>query len=317
MRAPSLRITTLLRGWSMWQTQHQAAAGSSWRKLKARPLATFLTWLLVALSLGLPASLLLTLNNLSAVTAHFERPPQFSLLLTEATDLNGAVQLKQTLERWPGIASVELIPKEEALTQFSALTGLDALLDSLSRNPLPHTLLVASRNGASDAESASLMQRLKGIEGVARVVLDTLWMTRLEEGLRVASRWVLALGAMMLLATVLALGNTLRLTVIAREDEILVVRLIGGSMAYARRPFLYTGLWHGLGGGVLGAVILWLFCGWLAGPVNALFVLYESQQRLQWPGMHYPLALLGVAVFLSWSTSWLACERHLRQLERH
>lgn len=276
-----------------------------------------MTWLLVALSLALPASLWLTLNNLNAVTAHFERPPQFSLLLTEQTNLVAAAQLQETTASWPEVALVTLLPKEEALAQFTALTGLSPVLASLPRNPLPHTLLVSLEKTVTEQDRARIAERLERSEGVAQVVLDSLWLTRLDEGLRAASRWVLGVGVMMLLGTVLALGNTLRLTVVAREEEILVVRLIGGSMAYARRPFLYTGLWYGLGGGVLGAVILWLFSGWLAGPVNALFALYESQQRLQWPGIHYPVILLTMALLLGWIAAWTACERHVRQLESH
>jgi len=317
VKPPLFRDGPLWRWWPVWLAQHRSAATSSWSKLQARPLSTFMTWLLVALSLALPASLWLTLSNLNVATAHFEHPPQFSLLLTEQTDLDAAAQLQKSIASWPQVAEVALLPAEEALAQFSSLTGLSPLLASLPRNPLPHTLLVSLEKTATEIDRARLAEQLEESDGVAQVVLDTLWLTRLEEGLRAASRWVLAVGVMMLLGTVLALGNTLRLTVAAREEEILVVRLIGGSRAYARRPFLYTGLWYGLGGGVLGAVILWVFSGWLAGPVNALFVLYESQQRLQWPGFHYAVILLTVAVLLGWIAAWTACERHLRQLERH
>lgn len=317
MKKPRFRDADRRRWWPVWLAQHRSAATSSWRKLRARPLSTGMTWLLVALSLALPASLWLTLNNLNAVTAHFERPPQFSLLLTEQTNLVAAAQLQETTASWPEVALVTLLPKEEALAQFTALTGLSPVLASLPRNPLPHTLLVSLEKTVTEQDRARIAERLERSEGVAQVVLDSLWLTRLDEGLRAASRWVLGVGVMMLLGTVLALGNTLRLTVVAREEEILVVRLIGGSMAYARRPFLYTGLWYGLGGGVLGAVILWLFSGWLAGPVNALFALYESQQRLQWPGIHYPVILLTMALLLGWIAAWTACERHVRQLESH
>ena len=316
MKISLLRERLLWRWWPVWLLQHQSAAVSSWKKLQERPFSTFMTWLLVALSLALPASLLLTLHNLNSVTSHFERPPQFSLLLTEQMDLDDAMHLQQTITNWPEVARVKLIPRDEALSQFIALTGLNPLLESLPRNPLPHTLLVSLHKTVPEKDSTLLAKRLESNDGVAQVVLDTLWMIRLEEGLRTASRWVLAVGAMMMLTTVLALGNTLRLTVVARGDEILVVRLIGGSSAFARRPFLYTGLWYGLGGGALGAVILSLFCAWLAGPVNALFILYESQQRLQWPGIYYPLALLAVAVVLGWIASWVACERHFRQLDK-
>ncbi|MEL0307690.1 MAG: hypothetical protein VW975_12360, partial [Halieaceae bacterium] len=79
MKMPLFRDGPLWRWWPVWLAQHRSAATNSWSKLQARPLSTFMTWLLVALSLALPASLWLTLSNLNVATAHFEHPPQFSL----------------------------------------------------------------------------------------------------------------------------------------------------------------------------------------------------------------------------------------------
>ena len=169
-------------GGRLWLLQHQSAAASSWKKLQERPLSTFMTWLLVALSLALPASLLLTVNNLNSVTSHFERPPQFSLLLTEQMDLDDATHLQQAITNWPEVARVKLIPRDEALSQFIALTGLNPLLESLPRNPLPHTLLVSLHNTAPEKDSTLLAKRLESSNGVDQVVLDTLWMIRAGGG---------------------------------------------------------------------------------------------------------------------------------------
>ena len=96
-----------------------------------------------------------------------------------------------------------------------------------------------------------------------------------------------------------------------------MLRLIGGSPAFIRRPFLYTGLYFGAGGGLLAGVMLWALTLWLAGPVNALFLLYDSPGQLYGPGWRYPLVLIVLGAVLGWLASWIASARYFRRLEVH
>ena len=139
-------------------------------------------------------------------------------------------------------------------------------------------------------------------------------MSRLDQALLAAERWGLALGAAMVLGAILALANTLHLAIDARREEILVVRVIGGAPGFIRRPFLYTGFYFGAGGGVLAGVMLWVLSLWVAGPVNALFVLYDSPGQIQGPGISYPLALVALGACLGWLTSLTASVRYFSRL---
>ena len=120
-----------------------------------------------------------------------------------------------------------------------------------------------------------MAERLSQLPEVEQVIRDTRWLARLQEALLAGWRWVTALGVAMVLGAVLALVNTLYLAIDARREEIEVASLIGGSAAFIRRPFLYTGLYFGAGGGVLAALCLWLFSIWLSQPLEALFGLYD------------------------------------------
>ena len=140
-------------------------------------------------------------------------------------------------------------------------------------------------------------------------------MSRLDQALLAAERWGLALGAAMVLGAILALANTLHLAIDARREEILVVRVIGGAPGFIRRPFLYTGLYFGAGGGLLAGVMLWVLSLWIAGPVNALFVLYGSPGQIQGPGIGYPAALIALGAWLGWLTSWIASACYFTRLE--
>ena len=119
----------------------------------------------------------------------------------------------------------------------------------------------------------------------------------------------------MAIGAILILGNTLRLAIEARRAEIVVVKLIGGGDAFVRRPFLYTGLWCGIGGGVLAIVLVIIFLSLLASPATTLLALYNSEWRFQ--GLSFigalQLALGGGSLGLL--SAWQATTIHLRRVE--
>lgn len=314
MTQPQKRDQGHWGAWPAWRAQHRAAASNSWQKLVVQPVVTAVTWLVIAISLALPSTLLLTLDNLSAVAGGVDRPPQLSVLLTGDSELLVAEQLQRTLQSWPEIDDAVVLDRERALTQFIQQTDLANVVGSLARNPLPHTVIVMPLDALSEAAMTELGQRVQTLSGVDRVILDTRWVARLETALQAGWRWVLGLGSVMLMGAVLVLGNTLRLAIEARKDEILVVHLIGGSPAFARRPFLYLGLWYGVGGGMVAALLLMIMTWWLTGPVNTLFLLYESPQTMRVPGALYPMSLTVLGGSLGLLSARLAAGRYVRQL---
>jgi len=301
--------------WSAWRSQHRAAARDSWAKLAARPMATAVTWLVVAISLALPGTLLLTLDNLAGVAGSWDDSARISVLLDDTADHAAAEALGDAVEAWPEVVTLALVDKDQALTDFVTQTGLLSLVGSLPRNPLPHTLLVYPDSTLAAAELASLTTRLQSLPSVHQAVMDARWIARLEAALRTVERWVRGLGALMVLGAILLLGNTLRLAIEARHEELLVVSLIGGTKGFARRPFLYTGLWYGAGGGVMAALLLWLLSLWVSGPVNDLFMLYDSARQLDGPGLSYALTAILAGASVGWLAAWIASARVFRRLD--
>jgi cell division transport system permease protein len=233
-------------------------------------------------------------------------------MLDGELDLEQAEALQRELAAWDSVEDVTLVRRDEALAAFGEQTGLSALLASLDHNPLPHALLVAPR---TDAALSQLVEAVDALPGVDKTIVDNQWMSRLDQALLAAERWGLALGAAMVLGAILALANTLHFAIDARREEILVVRVIGGSPGFIRRPFLYTGLYFGAGGGVLAGLMLWVLSLWIAGPVNALFALYGSPGQIQSPGVGYPSVLIALGAGLGWLTSWTASARYFSRLD--
>ena len=283
----------------------------------ARPLATGMVWLVVAISLALPGAMLLTLDNLRPLVPDLERPAQVLVMLDGGLNLEQAGALQRGLVTWASVEDATLVRRDEALAIFGEQTGLSEVLMSLDHNPLPHSLLVSPTAPRTDKALSQLVETIRALSGVDRVIVDNQWMSRLDQALLATERWGLALGAAMVLGAILALANTLRLAIDARREEILVVRVMGGSQGFIRRPFLYTGLYFGAGGGVLAGVMLWVLSLWIAGPVNALFALYGTSAEIQGPGVGYLAALNALGAGLGWLASWIASASYFNRLEAH
>jgi len=298
-----------------WVHHHRQAASSSLLRALRVPVATGLTWLVVGIALALPASLLVILQNIEAVTSDMRSPARFSVLLESGTSLNSAQDILSRVESRVDVRDVTLIPKDQALARFAVDTGLVGLLDSIPDNPLPHTLLVNPLASVESEGLSELAQGLKVVRGVDQVVFDTLWQARLAGVLQAGRRLVMGIGLLMMMGAVLILANTIRLAIDARRDEIVVIKLIGANNAYARRPFLYTGLWSGFGGGLLGAIMVGVFFIYLSEPVNQLLQLYNSDRRFTGLGIMGVLNMMFLGGTLGLLSAWHAATSQLRELE--
>jgi len=303
------------RSVASWVHHHRQAASSSLLRALRVPVATGVTWLVVGIALALPASLLVILQNIEAVTSDMRSPARFSVLLEAGTSLSSAQDILSRVESRVDVRDVTLIPQDQALARFAADTGLVGLLDSIPDNPLPHTLLVNPLASVASEDLSELAQGLKAVRGVDQVVFDTLWQARLAGVLQAGRRLVMGIGLLMMMGAVLILANTIRLAIDARRDEIVVIKLIGANNAYARRPFLYTGLWSGFGGGLLGAIMVGVFFIYLSEPVNQLLQLYSSDRRFTGLGIMGVLNMMFLGGTLGLLSAWHAATSQLRELE--
>jgi cell division transport system permease protein len=242
-------------------------------------------------------------------------PARFSILLEGNVSLTDAQDVSNRIQSRVDVRDVTLIPQDQALARFAADTGLVGLLDSIPENPLPHTLLVNPLDSVESEGLSQLAMALKAVKGVDQVVFDTLWQARLAGVLQAGRRLVMGIGLLMMMGAVLILANTIRLAIDARRDEIVVIKLIGANDAYARRPFLYTGLWSGFGGGLLGAIMVGVFFIYLSEPVNQLLQLYSSDQRFTGLGIMGVLNMMLLGGFLGLFSAWHAATSQLRELE--
>jgi len=298
-----------------WLQHHRLSAADSLLRILERPGASVLTWLVIGIALALPVGLDIALDNVDRLGAGWTAQAQVSLFLAPEVAAPRAAELATQLEERADIDGVRFLPREEALAEFSALSGFGDVLDSLPDNPLPHLLLVTPAGGIEGDAAIVLRDALQTLPGVAEAVLDTRWLQRLQGMMVLGRRLVLAVGGVLVLGVMLVLGNTLRLAVENRREEIVVVKLVGGSDAFVRRPFLYTGLWYGVGGGLLAGLLVSAALAYLQAPVARLASLYDSAFTLSGPGIMGVLNLVVLGGLLGLAGAWLSVARHLSRIQ--
>lgn len=301
--------------WQAYLGHHQYSAKDSLQRLLATPLQSLLTWLVIAVALALPGALFVGLGNLQDLGERWDGAPQLSVFINPRAKTAAVTKLQQKLEEKSAVMSVTYISPEQALADFEANSGLGGALRALDSNPLPPALVVVPDFNASPLALAELGRELDAMPLVDEVVFDQAWVERLHEILRLGASLSLVLGVLLALGVVLVIGNTIRLAIENRRDEIVVIKLVGGSDSFVRRPFLYTGLWYGVGGGLLALLLLTMAMAWLSGPVASLAQLYGSGFRLEGLGLLNSMKLLLLACLIGWLGAWLAVGRHLSAIE--
>ncbi|WP_405225726.1 permease-like cell division protein FtsX [Lentisalinibacter sediminis] len=298
-----------------WLTRHGETAVAALGRLAAQPLSTLLTVLVIAITLALPAGLHLGVKNAARLSGGWESAVDFSVYLDMGTAEEDARRLAGIIESRADVERVEFISAAEALADFKAGSGFGDALDALDDNPLPHTLVVRPAVAGNDALIELLREELANLPETDVVQLDTAWVQRFNATLDLIRRVILITALLLGAAVIIVIGNTIRLDIQNRRDEIVVTKLIGASAGFIRRPFLYSGLWYGVGGGLLALALIALSLWLTSDGVARLAGLYDSGFRLSGLDWRESLTVLGTGAFLGWFGSWFAAARHMRRIE--
>jgi cell division transport system permease protein len=307
------RLARLLQAYAL---RHAQTLVGSLGRLARQPFASFLTAAVIGIALALPLCLELLLQNLGTVTTAWNDAFEISVYLEKSVSPERVQSIQHELEARDDVAAVRLITPAQALAEFRANSGFGAALDALTDNPLPTTLIVTPSLAASTPEGTTALKTAIGaIAGVATAQLDAEWVQRLVAVVALLQRVVLLTTTLLAAGVLLIIGNTIRLDIVNRRAEIEVMKLVGATDRFARRPFLWTGFWYGLAGGLLALGIV-AVAGWLlAGPVARLANLYGSSFRLN--GLQWSTggtAVLGAAL-LGWLGAWFTASHHIRAIE--
>jgi cell division transport system permease protein len=309
---PGFRIPRI----SIDTTRHAQMFVASLGRLVRHPLSTMMTVAVIGIALALPAGLQLLVSNGRALSGHWDSAIEISVYLEQSVSTERAAEYAQELRNDEAIADVRLISADDAFEEFRQYSGFGTALDALTDNPLPNLLVLRPAPGMdSEMAVASLGKRLELMLPAEMIQTDTEWVGRFHAMLDLVKRVVALAAALLALGVLIIVGNTIRLDIQNRRDEIEVTKLIGATDAFIRRPFLYTGAWYGFFGGLfaLGLVTTSLWA--LEEPVGRLAGLYGSKFQLAAPEVPEIAVLVVGGTALGWLGSWVSATRNMRRIE--
>ncbi|WP_455209414.1 permease-like cell division protein FtsX [Kaarinaea lacus] len=295
---------------------HGWVAKTSLQQLLQAPLSTLLTAAVIAIALSLPSGLFLLLNDLQTVVVGWQGTAQISVFLKKSAADNQAKSISVLLQNWDEISDVQYVSSDQALQEFQQHSGFGDALNILNENPLPAVLIIKPRQEYLTSKKLQpLTEKLRQLPEVDLVQLDYQWIERLNTIIALGKRGALLLSVMLAIAVLIVIGNTIRLTIYNRRQEILVTKLIGATNQFIRRPFLYTGFWYGVCGAILSILLISLLFWLISGPVKSLAGLYNSPFRLTGLTMRDAGLVFASAVGLGLVGSWIAVTRHIQLIE--
>ncbi|MCL7715461.1 permease-like cell division protein FtsX [Stenotrophomonas mori] len=294
---------------AVWSAHHLHSIVFSLGRALRKPWATALTVAVMALALALPLGLSIVLDNLRHFAGSVQQSRDINLFLKPEIDAAAAQDVATALRARAEVAEVLLRTPDEGLAELRRSAGLEEAIDALAGNPLPTLLIVTPAEG----DDAALAASLQALPQADLVQHDALWRKRLDAWLQFGTRLVQVLSLLLGLGAVLVVGNTVRLDIQARREEIDVLQLLGASDGFIRRPFVYLGAWYGLAAGALALALIGASGLALRPPLAALSQSYGSQFVLHGlDALHSGMVLLGTLV-LGWLGAWLVTGHFLRQ----
>ncbi len=301
---------------STWFERHAQSLVASLGRLARQPFATALTVVVIGIALALPAALWLVVANARAASADLGETVQLSVYLRlpiaaeQARKTAAAIQARVEVER------AVLVSPDEGLAEFRALSGLGEALSALTENPLPWVVQVRPAPPYDTAGAVEdLARALRGMEQVELVEADTAWVRRLYAILDTLRSLVLLVATALAAGVLAIIGNTIRLEIDGRRAEIEVTKLVGGSNAFVRRPFLYSGFWQGLAGGLLAVGLIAVALAVLASPVARLAAAYGGSFAPIGLSARESFFVIGGGAALGLVGAWVAAGYHLQRIE--
>jgi len=283
-------------------------------QLGRAPGAALMTIAAIGVTLSLPALLYIVTENIEQFTGGWDSTAQVNLFLDKDVDDPGNVASR--LRSIDGVERIEAISPEQGLADFKSHSGFARASELLDTNPLPWTLVVHLGRQESDIESVErFMAEAAGIAQVASVRSDVLWLKRLSAMVEIGRRLVWVLAGLLGVAVVVIISNTVRLAILGRAHEIEVVKLVGGTDRFIRRPFLYQGFIQGALGSVAAVVLVALCVEALRDPITELVSAYGSRYRVLGLSWGTAGALFALGSGLGWLASRWSVGQHLKDIE--
>ncbi|MDU0113591.1 permease-like cell division protein FtsX [Psychrosphaera aquimarina] len=288
------------------------SVGEIWRT----PVASAMTIAVMGLSLTLPATLHIIVKNVQSINLEWDSASEISLFLNDSLSEQQISSAIRRIRSYDEVEELRYISKKDAIAEFKSLSGFGEALDYLESNPLPASFIVTPNKYHRQAEPAkSLLAKLEKEREVDFGKLDIDWLTRLNAIVSMLEEAVITVALLLMVSVVLIIGNTIRLSIISRKEEIEVMKLVGATEGFIQRPFVYTGIWYGLMGGFVAFIIVTFVIWWMQSAIVEISGLYMADFLIEGLTLSEFGALMLIASGLGFSGAFWSVHRHIKEIE--
>ena len=295
---------------------HAHALFSSLGRLVRNPFTTTMTVFVMAIAISLAAGFYLFVTNVQQLTGAIESTNTISVFLKPSINDETGRALANDFIKNSKIEQVNFISKQQALNEFKKHSGFGDVLNFLDTNPLPVVIEVLPANSLEGLYSIELLRgELAQTRHVDFVQMDTQWVKRLQSIVKIMQRAVFLLTIFLGCAVLLITGNTIRLELQSRRDEVVVAKLVGATHSFIQRPFLYTGFWLGFLSGLLAWILVMIMAIILQGPIDDLSTHYQGVINIHYLGVMDTFILLLITSILGIIGAWMVLHSQVQQIK--
>lgn len=302
-------------GMQSFFARHVQAGLFSLGRMFEKPLQALLTITVIGISLSLPAVAYVVHSKVEVIASDWSTV-SVSVFCDPSVENPEAKALAAELQAREDILAVRFITKEKAREDFRLRSGFGEAAELVSEDIFPATLVVEPAIQSPTVEQLNLLAAsLREYQAVDIVQLDQSWLKKLKYWLDLIELVVALFALLLSVAVIVIVGNTIRLEINNRKDEIEVIKLVGATNAFVRRPFLYMGIWQGFAGSVLTLFVVLIALMFIGQYLDVLAMEYNKSVELGWLELGQLLLILLVGIVVGWLGSWLAVGQHLRRIE--
>ena len=268
------------------------------------------------MSLTLPATLHIIVKNVQSINLEWDSASEISLFLNENLSEQQISSAMRRISTYVEVDKLTYISNEDAIKEFKQSSGFGQALDYLEENPLPASFVVTPTKYHRQAEAAKqLLAKLEREREIDFGKLDIDWLTRLNAIVTMLEESVITVAFLLMVSVVLIIGNTIRLSIISRKEEIEVMKLVGATEGFIQRPFVYTGIWYGVMGGMVAFIVVTFVIWWMQSALGEISGLYMADFLIEGLTFSEFLILMFIASGLGFSGAFWSVHRHVKEIE--
>ena len=275
--------------------------------------ASVMMIVVIGITLCLPSAGLLLIENAGQISQNIEHEAEISIFLDKAVSNDQIDFIQLSLKKNSLVKKIHFEPKLIAWEKLQ--TKLDVAVSSrVSANPLPDAFFI-SLNTFDEIKIQKLIDNLDGIDGIDSVILDGNWIKKLRIGLSLGKLSIFFIASLLIVVLLVVIGNTIRLLTLTYKDEIEVSKLIGATNAFIQRPFMYTGILYGLGGGIVTISILKLSVFGLNSTLNKLVSIFGTDFIFKDLPQNYYMYIIVLAMLIGLVSSYISARNSIQRLK--